>query len=71
MINLQSHLTDVCGLRNRRTTAMQSNNGPGLHIVYTLATNYNMKPSENLQESYDKLVDAVQDVFGEKKPVMW
>jgi len=50
---------------------MHPDTGPGLRIVYTLATNSNPKDGEDLQEPYDKVADAIEEVFGDSKPVVW
>ena len=72
VLELQFYPTKVCGLSSsRQITAMLPDTGPGLRIVYTLATNYDLKYGEDLQEPYDKLVAAVERVFGDSKSVVW
>ena len=71
LFDLQFHLSKVCGLpRSRQITAM-SPHILGTHTVYTLATNYDLKDGEDIQEPFDKLVEAVEEVFGDSKSVMW
>ena len=72
MFDLQFHLSKVCGLpRHRQITAMSPDAGSGLDTVYTLATNYDLRDGEDIQEPFDKLVDAVEEVFGDSKSVVW
>ena len=72
MLDLQFHLSKVCGLsRSRQITAMIPDTSPGLRFVYTLATNYDLKDGEDIQKPFDKLVDAVEEVFGDAKSVVW
>jgi hypothetical protein len=68
--HLETFLSEVCDL-SRPGVMVRICDSPKYPLVFTLASNYNLRPGRNLDTPFKRMVEIVQEVFGSSKSVMW